>query len=498
MEYKVIEPSGKIATMISTEAEGSLPIDDSASGLGQVLTLGNNTQTGEYTFDFTTAHPDAKFITQNNLISFKDKYSKDRLYTITRVEDTGIGTATAYCYDYLLVLINSIADSWDYTGDPHPIAFYVDKLIANTGMQIGINEISNLSRALKFDGESDTYLTRLGDVANQFGGAEVDCSVETDGIRVTGVYINIYKHIGKTTLVQDFITGINLDHTERTIDIDRLRTALKAKGGTPEGENQKPITFADIAYDDGQYYTPKGDPVLYDRINGELWSQTRITNSNKIGWIFDNYSYDTLDPQLLLTHTLTKLKSVNTPEATYTVNSVNFEGDIGDSVRVTDLNYEPELYLKARVSQVNNHYTAQGLDTGVLANYELLRNNIDPTVRAELDKISKLPGKPGKDGKDAVVLNVSSVNGNMFKNTGISTILTVSISVGGSILDTAEKMHAVFGADAYLQWQVKNAGELEFADISLTDTRLSDEGFLFAVSAADVNNKSTFKCELYY
>lgn len=107
-------------------------------------------------------------------------------------------------------------------------------------------------------------------------------------------------------------------------------------------------------------------------------------------------------------------------------------------------------------------------------------------------------GVDGKDGTDAVVLNVSSVNGNMFKNTGISTILTVSISVGDSIFDTAEKMHAVFGADAYLQWQVKNAGELEFKDVSLTDTRLSDGGFLFAVSAADVNNKSTFKCELYY
>ena len=104
----------------------------------------------------------------------------------------------------------------------------------------------------------------------------------------------------------------------------------------------------------------------------------------------------------------------------------------------------------------------------------------------------------GTDGKDAIVLNVSSVNGNMFKNTGISTILTVSISVGDSIIDTAEKMHAVFGADAYLQWQVKNAGELEFKDVSLTDTRLSDGGFLFAVSAEDVNNKSTFKCELYY
>jgi hypothetical protein len=110
----------------------------------------------------------------------------------------------------------------------------------------------------------------------------------------------------------------------------------------------------------------------------------------------------------------------------------------------------------------------------------------------------KVVGATGKDGADAVVLNVSSVNGNMFKNTGISTILTVSISVGGSILDTAEKMHAVFGTEAYLQWQVKNVGELEFTNVPLTDTRLSDEGFLFAVSAADVNNKSTFKCELYY
>jgi uncharacterized coiled-coil protein SlyX len=106
-------------------------------------------------------------------------------------------------------------------------------------------------------------------------------------------------------------------------------------------------------------------------------------------------------------------------------------------------------------------------------------------------------GPKGKDGQDAIALNVSSVNGNMFKNTGISTNLVVTVTVGADVLTDANQLHAKLGADVYLQWSEKKAGELDFTPLALDDPRLQDEGFLFAVETTDVDNKSTFKCDLY-
>ena len=106
-------------------------------------------------------------------------------------------------------------------------------------------------------------------------------------------------------------------------------------------------------------------------------------------------------------------------------------------------------------------------------------------------------GPQGKDGADAIVLNVSSVNGNMFKNTGISTNLVVSVTVGADVLTNAAQLHAKLGDAVYLQWSEKKAGELDFTPLALDDSRLQDEGFLFAVATTDVDYKSTFKCNLY-
>ncbi|WP_407856948.1 phage tail spike protein [Enterococcus hailinensis] len=104
----------------------------------------------------------------------------------------------------------------------------------------------------------------------------------------------------------------------------------------------------------------------------------------------------------------------------------------------------------------------------------------------------------GVDGNDAILLNITSVNGNIFKNTGVSTVLTVAIIVGETRIETSEQLLKFFGSTAYLQWQIKRVGELEFTNISRSDPHLSDEGFLFTIGVKDIEEKATFNCILDY
>lgn len=104
----------------------------------------------------------------------------------------------------------------------------------------------------------------------------------------------------------------------------------------------------------------------------------------------------------------------------------------------------------------------------------------------------------GSDGSDAVLLTISSVNGNIFKNTGVSTVLTVTIIVGETRIETSDELKSFFGQTSYLQWQIKKVRELEFSDVPADDEHLSDKGFLFTVGVEDIEAKATFNCILNY
>ena len=100
------------------------------------------------------------------------------------------------------------------------------------------------------------------------------------------------------------------------------------------------------------------------------------------------------------------------------------------------------------------------------------------------------------DGEDAIMLYIDSSNGTTFKNSDVATIFTVSIYVGGTVIDNSTKLKEVFGEQSYLQWLIKRYGETKFTKIPLGDSRLNDNGFIFTLSAKDVKFKAVFNCEL--
>ena len=102
----------------------------------------------------------------------------------------------------------------------------------------------------------------------------------------------------------------------------------------------------------------------------------------------------------------------------------------------------------------------------------------------------------GAKGEDSILLCIESSNGTTFKNSDVATIFTVSIYVGGVVIDNSSKLREMFGDNAYLQWLIKRHGETEFSKIPLGDSRLNDNGFMFTISAKDIKFKAVFNCEL--
>lgn len=107
-----------------------------------------------------------------------------------------------------------------------------------------------------------------------------------------------------------------------------------------------------------------------------------------------------------------------------------------------------------------------------------------------------LSGAVGADGEAAALLRIDSSRGTVFKNTGVSTVLTVTIYYGSQRINTSEQMKAIFGNASRLEWEWQRMDEDRYGVISADDSRLSDGGFVFTLGAEDVDTKATFRCNL--
>lgn len=107
-------------------------------------------------------------------------------------------------------------------------------------------------------------------------------------------------------------------------------------------------------------------------------------------------------------------------------------------------------------------------------------------------------GASGEDGADSILLQILSSNGNMFKNSTLSTTLTVTIIVGDETITSSGQMISKFGSGAVLKWEQKRFGETEFTPLEADDDRLSDNGFILTLQPDDVYTQTVFNCNLEF
>ncbi|MEN3087576.1 phage tail spike protein, partial [Lacticaseibacillus paracasei] len=392
MQWFILSRDQHVLCAPSTDARNSLPIYDDTED----IVLSNNTAITSYEFTVDNTHSDAQKLSVGGYIAYTNKYHQVKLCTLID-HDGDDFTQTWHAEDIGMDLINEQADKVTYT-EPHGFAYYANELLADTGWTLGINEISTLSRTLSFDGQEDTKLKRIGDIANEFDGAELEFVVKMDGSTITEQVVNVWKKIGNGKTQQRFVDAVNLSTLKTSGTIDSLHTAMAGYGSTPTSttdtdQKQDPITFADIAYDDGQFFSPRGDKVVYDRVAGKTWARLGAfdpqNRSATKGYLVGNYSYDTSNPNELLNRTISQLKSVNTPKESYEADVVDIKADIGDYVQIAHHNYHPPVYLSARVLEVKNHYTVPNSDTAVFGNYSLLESDLDPRIVAMINGLAK-------------------------------------------------------------------------------------------------------------
>ena len=116
------------------------------------------------------------------------------------------------------------------------------------------------------------------------------------------------------------------------------------------------VTIADIVYDDGRYYSPKGHIRIYDREARNKWSRFRAYDyegqSEFDGYINVTFEYDTDSAQELFNRGLSELKKRNEKKVIYEAKLYDIKADIGDTVQIADNKHNEKIYLSARVQSL--------------------------------------------------------------------------------------------------------------------------------------------------
>lgn len=319
----------------------------------------------------------AKFLTiVNTIIDKKDK----SIYF--EAEDAG------------LEMLGEIAEAYE-ADKAYPIKDYVERFAIkpphDTGFEIGINEISDRSRKLKWEGE-DTLTKRLLSIANNFD-CEISFSFDVQRMKVISKKIDIYKTRGNENNVP-LVYGKEVDNIIIKESNENLGTAIKPTGGTPEGENSLPITLKGYKLtaeqsENGRYILD--NETVCDTVANRIWSRYLLDRETTegLGYITKTYSYDTLSQSELCNRSINKLKEIAQTEINYEVNVAIWpiELGIGDKVHIVD--DDDELYLEARVLKLDKNLNTKEA-TVTLGDYLLVESGISQTLQDLADKIKTI------------------------------------------------------------------------------------------------------------
>ena len=309
-------------------------------------------------------------------------------YTIITSESNPMSqTVHIYAEDAGLDLLNEIVGAYE-ADKAYNAAYYINKFADDSGFEIGVNEISNLTRKLSWDGE-ETATKRLLSVATQFDNAEIDFSFEVKNMTVTHKYINIRKKRGTDKRAELRIEK-DISDIRITQSIEDLATAYLCTGGTPEG-SEDPITLKGYKYDDGDFYVDGA--YVKSRKALEKWSryQIKTEKGNGTGHIVKTFSYDTTSKSELCNRAVASLQKICDVNVTYEISLYKLpqNAEIGDTIYIID--NVGKLWLSARLLRLEVSECSDSV-TIELGEYKKQDSGIDQKVielAEQFEKVAK-------------------------------------------------------------------------------------------------------------
>lgn len=422
------------------------------------------------TFDFSvpkTGNAAHRYLTEKNYVSFQYE-GQDYLFNIMRTEETEDDLA-CYCENLNLELLNEMSPAFKSDG-AKPFVWYFNNSDIVGGQNfsdlvLGINEVSDYSRSLEWEG-TDTKLARLLSLVNKF---DAECEFVTELNRdgtLNRIVLNIYKkhddtHQGVGTRRQDVTLyyGKEIDGIRRTVDKTGLYNAIY-----PQGKDGLSITGIEkTEYDaDGRvlYYTHSGQPYIYAPQTAEEYPAQ--ISSKDDPWILYRWEYETDNVNTLYGQALAKLKEISVPAVTYEVEG-SLILEIGDTVKIHDDKFVPTLLLEARVSEQEVSFSDPTKNKNVFSNFKALENKLSADITGRLDALiqAAMP----------YAAEILSNNGTVFRNGEGETTLTARVLKGNA--DVTQSVN--------LTWQRADAPQTAVTTPSVT------------IQATEVLEKAVYK-----
>ena len=359
-------------------------------------TLTLDAGSSSYEFKIDKADEASQCMDSGNYIVLQNDNGKTWLFTILDYEETQY-TKTVYAEDAGIELLNKACDIWKSSG-PHSFEYYFNIVTSGTPWKLGVNQLAGLERTLTYEGR-DTGLGRLLSILKGFDNAE--CTFK----------INVYKQVGSDRSDVQMVYNHELDDIVKKESRAEFVTALCGVGGTIQTEDGQGntqdagnIDFADLEYNKDGLFTTKGDKFL------RAADANKRFNPGQTTYIEAFYEYDTQSANELLNRTVTRLKTYSEPQYTYTadVKIIDSTLKIGDTVTIIDHDYNPALYLSARVAKLEKSYTDPSQNTIEFCNYRLLSSRLADKLARLQTIVNQMPSASQVGKLESNVSDLSS------------------------------------------------------------------------------------------
>jgi hypothetical protein len=385
-----------------------------------------------------------QFLNEDAYFSFSE-HGDDHFYSVGTVDEDNDTTFTVTCYSLNLELRLEQCEPLENTAS-HNIQWYFDQmgLINNTQITIGINEVSDLSRVIKYDGQESKLARLISLIGNFDAEFEFITKSNNDGT-LDKIILNIYKENdgvnfqGVGTNRDDVILTLdtNITGVSRTVDKTQIFNATTITGA--DGLNWNSSEFSYVNSDGvEEFYKRKNADTAFAPLSLAKYP-SQIQSSTGDRWIRKNFTTDYTSANAIWGYAVSQFKKFAYGIITYKVsvssllvssevgNSLPLK--IGDTVTISDDNFIDSngvrgLILSARVSEMEISRTDPTKNTLVFSNYIRLQSQISNDLKSQLSNLV--------DAATPYIGSIDTTNGTQFKNGTGSTTLSAHIFKGSA------------------------------------------------------------------
>lgn len=328
------------------------------------------------TWDDDTRYQLEHGIVAGNYILKQSDTEYDSLYQIVETEsDTKEQEISLYAEDAGLDLLNTLCEGVTLTNKTieEMLAYFLP-----TDWSIAVWDAPTSTRTYTWDGAS-TCTERIRSVVGLWD-CELYYSFRIEGLQVKEKIVNVVVKRGLQEAIPQLRLNYDIDRIITKTSIADLVTALAVTGGTPDGSD----TPIDLKNYDYTYTDPvNGDLYQVDKTSGQMRNLTAMDRwSSAIDadglWV-GSYSFETTDKSVLAGQARAELQRLCYPAVNYDVDFSALPDDIQIGDRVNIIDDDGELYLEARLLQIET-CVADDTKTATIGEYLINTSGISAQV----------------------------------------------------------------------------------------------------------------------